>query len=293
MATLSLAFHPGQMVQTRGIFDACCEHLPFFTFVRSSIARHLQGDWGDEQVLCKSNEAIRDGFIWGNCNPPDCSNFRMISMTMMLPCMMVAGSFLYIIYLLVFMVWSVSSGSSQSMTGLPPRCSFHQSIEAGAFIALVSDQGYFIHLIFSLLKFLLMRAPLAFPSLPFDPGTIIFSPGIRSALVSSTDLRPFLDHVLECHISTDFGIVTRAMRFDNVWLHCWRLASSPPDISSIIIFVFQSQESSSLPILMSIPRLSGLHQSRSSFNQIALVFDQGYLFIIFYTTSIDTFYFLF
>ena len=102
------------------------------------------------------------------------------------------------------------------MTGLPPRCSFQQSIEAGAFIALVSDQGYFIHLIFSLLKFLLMRAPLAFPSLPFDPGTIIFSQGIRSALVSSTDLRPFLDHVLECHISTDFGIVTRAMRFDNV-----------------------------------------------------------------------------
>ncbi|MBK8669138.1 MAG: hypothetical protein IPN89_06600 [Saprospiraceae bacterium] len=69
MATLSLAFHPGQMVQTRGIFDACCEHLPFFTFVRSSIARHLQGDWGDEQVLCKSNEAIRDGFICEELQP--------------------------------------------------------------------------------------------------------------------------------------------------------------------------------------------------------------------------------
>ncbi len=61
-----------------------------------------------------------------------------------------------------------------------------------------------------------MRAPLSFPPLPFDPGTIIFSPGIRSALVSSTDLRSFLDHVLECHIATDFGIVTRAIRFDNV-----------------------------------------------------------------------------
>ena len=61
-----------------------------------------------------------------------------------------------------------------------------------------------------------MRAPLAFPSLPFDAGTIVFSQGIRSALVSSTDLRPFLDHVLECHLATDFGIVTRAMRFDNV-----------------------------------------------------------------------------
>ena len=61
-----------------------------------------------------------------------------------------------------------------------------------------------------------MRAPVVYPSLPFDPGTIIFSPGIRSALHSSTGLRPFLDHVLECHLATEFGIVTRAMRFDNV-----------------------------------------------------------------------------
>ncbi len=61
-----------------------------------------------------------------------------------------------------------------------------------------------------------MRASLVLPSLPFDPGTIIFSPGLRSALVSSTALLPFLDHVLECHLATDFGIVSRAMRFDNV-----------------------------------------------------------------------------
>ncbi len=61
-----------------------------------------------------------------------------------------------------------------------------------------------------------MRAPVVLPSLPFDPGTIVFSPGIRSALVTSSGLRPFLDHVLKCHLATDFGIVTRAMRFDNV-----------------------------------------------------------------------------
>jgi hypothetical protein len=61
-----------------------------------------------------------------------------------------------------------------------------------------------------------MRAPVVSPSLPFDPGTIVFSPGIRSALVTSSGLRPFLDHVLECHLARDFGIVTRAMRFDNV-----------------------------------------------------------------------------
>ena len=60
MATLSLAFHPGQMVQTRGVFDACCEHLPFFTFVRSSIARHLQGDWGD---CCPGDAALNDAAL--------------------------------------------------------------------------------------------------------------------------------------------------------------------------------------------------------------------------------------
>ena len=60
MATLSLAFHPGQMVQTRGIFDACCEHHPFFTFVRSSIARHLQGDWGD---CCPDDAALNDAAL--------------------------------------------------------------------------------------------------------------------------------------------------------------------------------------------------------------------------------------
>ena len=61
-----------------------------------------------------------------------------------------------------------------------------------------------------------MRAPLVLPPLPFDAGTIIFSPGIRAALVSSTVLRAYLGHMLECHLATDFGIVTRAMRFDNV-----------------------------------------------------------------------------
>ncbi len=61
-----------------------------------------------------------------------------------------------------------------------------------------------------------MRAPVVYPSLPFDPGTIIFSPGITSALQTSLPLRQVLDHFLECHLATDFGIVSRAMRFDNV-----------------------------------------------------------------------------
>ena len=61
-----------------------------------------------------------------------------------------------------------------------------------------------------------MRAPVVYPSLPFDPGTIIFSPSITSALKSSLSLRQVIDHFLECHLATDFGIVSRVMRFDNV-----------------------------------------------------------------------------
>jgi len=60
-----------------------------------------------------------------------------------------------------------------------------------------------------------MRASLVLPSLPFDPGTVVFSPGITSALKSSLPLRQVIDHFLECHLATDFGIVSRAMRFDN------------------------------------------------------------------------------
>ena len=61
-----------------------------------------------------------------------------------------------------------------------------------------------------------MRAPVVYPSLPFNPGTIVFSPGIATALQTSHSLRQVLDHFMECHLATDFGIVSRAMRFDNV-----------------------------------------------------------------------------
>ena len=61
-----------------------------------------------------------------------------------------------------------------------------------------------------------MRYTHRLPELTFELGTIVFSPGIRAGLLSSSGLLPFLDHVLECHAATDFGIVSRAMRFDNV-----------------------------------------------------------------------------
>ena len=63
MATISLAFHPGQLVQTSRIFDASCEHQPFFAFIRSCIARHLRGDWGDccEQDQDSNEMALQGG----------------------------------------------------------------------------------------------------------------------------------------------------------------------------------------------------------------------------------------
>ena len=58
------------------------------------------------------------------------------------------------------------------------------------------------------------RHPL--PELPFDLGTIVLSPGIIALLPHTPDLRPYLDQVLECHTATDFGIISRSTRFDNV-----------------------------------------------------------------------------
>ncbi len=61
-----------------------------------------------------------------------------------------------------------------------------------------------------------MRYSHPLPELTFELGTIVFSPGIRAGLLSSSGLQPYLDHFLECHTTTDFRIISRAMRFDNV-----------------------------------------------------------------------------
>ena len=58
------------------------------------------------------------------------------------------------------------------------------------------------------------RHPL--PELPFDLGTIVLSPGIISVLPHTPDMRAYLDRVLEWHSATDFGIISRSTRFDNV-----------------------------------------------------------------------------
>jgi hypothetical protein len=54
-----------------------------------------------------------------------------------------------------------------------------------------------------------MRHSLSLPYLPFDPG-------ITSALQTSHLLRQVIDHFLECQLATDFGLVSRAMRFNHV-----------------------------------------------------------------------------
>ncbi|MBP6234826.1 MAG: hypothetical protein KA270_00745 [Saprospiraceae bacterium] len=60
-----------------------------------------------------------------------------------------------------------------------------------------------------------MRHTYHLPGLTFDPGTIVFSPCITSALEFSSSLREYIDHFLECHLATDFGVISRSTRFDN------------------------------------------------------------------------------
>jgi hypothetical protein len=60
-----------------------------------------------------------------------------------------------------------------------------------------------------------MRHTLHLPDLTFDLGTIVFSPGIISIIERDSSFRPIIDHFLVCHLATDFGIISRATRFDN------------------------------------------------------------------------------
>ena len=40
-------FEPGQLYLTRGVFDECEKDTVFYEFVKSSVKRHVTGDWGD------------------------------------------------------------------------------------------------------------------------------------------------------------------------------------------------------------------------------------------------------
>ncbi len=60
-----------------------------------------------------------------------------------------------------------------------------------------------------------MRHKHLLSELTFELGTIVFSPGITAALQTSSSLREYIDHFLECHLATDFGVISRSTRFDN------------------------------------------------------------------------------
>ena len=58
-----IKFQPGQMVSTVGVNELIQENLGFAKFVAQSIARHLQGDWGDMDAEDKqtNDEAVIAG----------------------------------------------------------------------------------------------------------------------------------------------------------------------------------------------------------------------------------------
>ena len=56
-------FHLGQLVATAGVAEAMRENPDFDAFVQASLARYLQGDWGDlEESDKKMNDAaVKNG----------------------------------------------------------------------------------------------------------------------------------------------------------------------------------------------------------------------------------------
>jgi hypothetical protein len=126
---------------------------------------------------------------------------------------MVDGYFQFILFLMDFTHYPTGFGSLPSL--IDHILQFYSLVSIEISMALSSSAGLFF-LFFHFLIFMFMKAPVVYPSLPFDPGTIIFSPRITLALQNSNSLRQVLDHLMECHLATDFGIVSRAMRFDNV-----------------------------------------------------------------------------
>jgi hypothetical protein len=145
-----------------------------------------------------------------------------IAALMMLHLMMVrfgmgVGSFQFTIFHQVSSVWRVRFGLLQSMIGPIPLYYFHQSIDPIGSLGLLPGllHLFFHHFIHSFTHSLMRhRHPL--PELPFDLGTIVLSPGIIALLPHTPDMSAYLDRVLEYHSATDFGIISRSTRFDNV-----------------------------------------------------------------------------
>ena len=53
-------FETGSLFMTSTVFGATCEHQPFAAFIRSCVARHQSGDWGD---CCQDDAALNDAAL--------------------------------------------------------------------------------------------------------------------------------------------------------------------------------------------------------------------------------------
>ena len=142
-----------------------------------------------------------------------------IETVMISRCRAVIGSFLFMRYLRASSLWRVRFGLSQRQIGHIPLSFSHLSIEL-SFSPVILLAGLFTF-IFSHFSFIhtlthsLMRHTLHLPGLSFEPGTIVFSPGIRAIILEQPSFVQVLDQMMEFHLATDFGFVTRSMRFDN------------------------------------------------------------------------------
>ena len=60
---INAAFHTGQIVASRGVFDLACENHEFAKFIQKSLNRHVKGDWGDVDTEDKetNDQALKQG----------------------------------------------------------------------------------------------------------------------------------------------------------------------------------------------------------------------------------------
>jgi hypothetical protein len=60
---INAAFHTGQIVATRGVYDLACQNPDFAKFIQKSLNRHIKCDWGDVDGEDKqaNNQALKQG----------------------------------------------------------------------------------------------------------------------------------------------------------------------------------------------------------------------------------------
>lgn len=59
-----MKFQSGEILFTRSIYAACQDDKEFNNFIHQSLARHLNGDWGD---CCNDDKTINERALEGGC----------------------------------------------------------------------------------------------------------------------------------------------------------------------------------------------------------------------------------